>query len=148
VECGVDLFWDFYNDHVLDTTKPFAGVYRLLEQLDGRKLAVVTNKPYNHTRKILVGLDMDRYFVSVQGWKTGLKVKPDPEMLLRAIEEAGADPAKTLMVGDSMADVMSSRAAGVKICTVGYGYGDPERLRAASPDHFVESVPDILGILE
>jgi len=147
VECGVDLFWDYYKDHVLDTTVTYPGIYKMLEGLGGRKLAVVTNKPYNHTHKVLVGLDLDRYFVSVQGWKTGLKVKPDPDMLLRAIDEAGVEKSGTIMVGDSMADVMSARAAGVRVCSVGYGYGDPAVLREATPDYFAGSVAELSDII-
>jgi len=147
VECGVDLFWDFYKDHVLDSTVTYPGIYRMLEDISGRKLAVVTNKPYNHTHKILIGLDMDRYFVSVQGWKTGINVKPAPDLLLRAISDAEAVPERTLMVGDSMADIMAARQAGVKVCAVGYGYGDPARLREAGPDYFAAGVGDLGGII-
>jgi len=147
VECGVDLFWDYYKDHVLDTTVTYPGVYKMLEGFVGKKLAVVTNKPYNHTHKVLVGLDIDRYFVSVQGWKTGLKVKPDPEMLLRAIDEAGAEKARTLMVGDTLADIMSARSAGVRVCSVGYGYGEPEKLKEGLPDYFAESVAELVDII-
>jgi len=148
VECGVDLFWDFYKDHILDSTVTYPGVYRMLEELGGRKLAVVTNKPYNHTHKVLIGLDMDRYFLSVQGWKTGLNVKPAPDLLLRAMEDAEASPESTLMVGDSMADIMSARQAGVRVCSVGYGYGNPDRLKEAGPDYFAGSVGDIKGIID
>ena len=37
--------------------------------------------------------------------------KPDPEGLLHLIHEAGADPAETLMVGDSTVDIQTARNA-------------------------------------
>lgn len=145
---GVDIFWENYREHVLDTTTLYPGVYKLLEKLSGRKLALVTNKPYAHTHMILQGLDIDRYFVSVQGWKMGLNVKPDPQLLNMALDEAGTPPSRAVMIGDSMADLLSARAAGVRSCIVGYGYGAREKLIEAAPDFFVESVSEIESILD
>ncbi|QYC10095.1 D-glycero-alpha-D-manno-heptose-1,7-bisphosphate 7-phosphatase [Brevundimonas nasdae] len=39
--------------------------------------------------------------------------KPNPGMLLRAIEEHGIDPSKSLMIGDQPTDVEAARRAGV-----------------------------------
>ncbi len=40
--------------------------------------------------------------------------KPKPGLLLAAMEHAGFDPARTWMIGDSSADVLAARAAGVR----------------------------------
>jgi phosphoglycolate phosphatase len=136
---GVDIFWENYKGHVLDTTKPFPGVYRMLEGLSGRKMAVVTNKPYTHTTMVLRGLDLDRYFISVQGWKVGLPVKPDPALVKMALDETGVSPGRAVMIGDGVSDVLAARGAGTKSCAVGYGYGSKEKL--------LEEITDIVGIL-
>jgi len=44
--------------------------------------------------------------------------KPQPGMLLRAIERCGLDPAATWMIGDSVADVGAARAAGIRSALV------------------------------
>lgn len=147
LEKAVDLFWANYKDHVLDSTTLYPGVYDMLEKLSGLKMAVVTNKPCLHSRLILQGLDITKYFISIQGWKTEVRVKPDPDMLYRAMEEAGVPPEESVMIGDSVADVLASRAAGVKCCAVGYGYGVREKVLEAAPDYFVENVGDIPGIM-
>lgn len=146
LDMGVDLFWANYRKHVLDSTRPYPGVYEMLDRLSDRKLAVVTNKPCAHTRLILHGLGMDRYFLSVQGWKEGLKVKPDPELVLRALDETGAGRESSVLIGDSAADVLSARAAGVKSCAVGYGYGVRERVIEAAPDYYVDDVGGIVRL--
>jgi len=146
LEKGVDLFWEHYKAHVLDSTKLYPGVYAMLEGFSGRKMAVVTNKPYAHTHMILQGLDIDRYFVSVQGWKVGIKVKPDPELVQRALEETGVPAEVSVLIGDSMADILSARAAGVACCAVGYGYGVRERVKEAGPDFYAEEVGDIFRL--
>jgi phosphoglycolate phosphatase len=143
LEKGVEMFWEHYRAHVLDSTKLYPGVYAMLERLSGRKMAVVTNKPYAHTHMILQGLDIDRYFASVQGWKVGIKVKPDPELLNRALGDTGVAAKDSILIGDSMADVLAARAAGSACCAVAYGYGAKEKIIEASPDYFAEEVGDI-----
>jgi len=44
---GVDYFLQFYQEHMLDHTVPYPGVREALERLNGRTLAVLTNKPVN-----------------------------------------------------------------------------------------------------
>ncbi len=144
---GVDLFWASYKEHVLDTTKLYTGVYKMLETLSTvRRMAIATNKPYAHTHMIIQGLDIDRYFASVQGWKMGIPVKPDPELVVRAITEAGVPADRAVMIGDGTNDVLAAKAAGLRSCAVGYGYGKKERLMEAGPDYFAESVSDIVKL--
>jgi phosphoglycolate phosphatase len=146
LEKGVDTFWAIYKEHVLDTTRLFPGVCQMLETLYRKKMAVATNKPYAHAHMILEGLGVARYFTNVQGWKMGLPVKPDPAIVLRAIEEAEAPKEDAVMIGDGLNDILAARAAGIKCCAVGYGYGSRERLMEAGPDYFAEAVSDIIEL--
>ena len=146
LEKAVDLFWDNYKYHVLDTTKTFPGVDETLERLSSKTMAVATNKPCAHTKMILHGLGLSRYFISVQGWKEGRAVKPDPQILLVALDESGVPPEKAVMIGDGTSDVLAARAAGVKSCAVGYGYGDRDKVLAASPDYYVEDIRELVGL--
>jgi phosphoglycolate phosphatase len=47
------------------------------------------------------------------------------------------------MIGDGLHDIHAARAAGVPVCAVAYGLGDPEELRRAGPDFFCETVDDL-----
>ena len=47
--------------------------------------------------------------------------KPDPEPLREAVRRAGGDPARALLVGDTVTDRETSRAAGVPSVLVGFG---------------------------
>lgn len=148
VEKGVDVFWDIYRDHVLDTTRLYPGIKDALERLsDGHRLAVVTNKPYAHTDLTLRGLGIRGFFVTVHGWKMGLPVKPDPTLLNMAMADAGAGKDESIMIGDSTNDVLAAKAAGIKCCAVGYGYGTKEKNLAAGADLFAEKVEDIVRLL-
>lgn len=148
VDKGVDVFWDIYRTHVLDTTRLYPGINDALDRLsDGHKLAVVTNKPYAHTQLILKGLGIAGHFVTVQGWKIGLPVKPDPTLINMAMADAGAGKDESVMIGDSTNDVLAAKAAGIKCCAVGYGYGTKEKNLAAGADLFAEKVEDIVRLL-
>jgi phosphoglycolate phosphatase len=48
--------------------------------------------------------------------------KPHPSMILRAMEEAGAEPCDTVMVGDTTFDMEMAAAAGVSSIGVAWGY--------------------------
>jgi phosphoglycolate phosphatase len=65
-------------------------------------------------------------------------------MLISAIEQCGATPATTLMVGDSSNDVMAGRAAGCKVAAVPYGYNHGEPIAASAPDLIVARLDALL----
>ncbi|MGA2192123.1 MAG: HAD-IA family hydrolase [Nitrospirota bacterium] len=142
---GVELFWRVYKEHVLDSTRAYPGMTETLETLTSKK-AVATNKPLEHARLILDGLGMSRYFINVQGWTQGLSVKPDPQIVLLALHGSGVSPSDAVMVGDGINDILASKAAGIRSCAVGYGYGGKERLMEAGPDYFAAEVGDLVRI--
>ncbi len=147
VDEGVERFWLIYKDHVLDTTVPYAGIPRSLKSMSGLKLAVATNKPLTHAELILQGLGLSGLFSSVKGWKPGIAVKPDPAILLLALREMDVQPDEAVMVGDSINDLLAARAASVRCCLVGYGYGKKETLIEAGPDFFADTVEDLEEII-
>ena len=147
VDEGVERFWRIYKDHVLDTTAPYEGIPEALKALSGIKLGLATNKPLTHARLILNGLNLSGLFPCVKGWVPGLPVKPDPAILLLALREMDISPADAVMVGDGINDLLAARAAGMKCCLVGYGYGDKAKLLEAGPDFFAERVEDLKKII-
>lgn len=75
--------------------------------------------------------------------------KPGPGMLLEAIEQFGADPARTPMVGDMLRDMEAAHAAGCPRILVRSGKG-AHTLEKGIPDSLqpVTIVHDILGAAE
>lgn len=132
------IFRGHYNAHLLDTTKLYPGLETVLNHFQQKKKAVVTNKPQDYTNRILNGLGLTRYFDLVLGGDNGHPLKPDPQMILTVLDRLGSDPARTVMIGDGLHDIVAARAAGIKVCAVGYGLGDPQQLKRAKPDFFSE----------
>ena len=97
-------------------------------------LEELTNKPQQPSLVILDGLGLAPYFRWVIGGDSPFGRKPDPSGLRELMARAGADPARTLLVGDSRIDVGTGRRAGVRVCAARYGFGvlDEDALSAAA----------------
>jgi phosphoglycolate phosphatase len=117
-------FRRIYDRRLLEHTRPYPGVEGLVRMLaDRTPLAVLTNKPEAPTRRLLDALGLAPSFRWVVGGDSGFARKPDPSGLLHLIQAAGASPATTLVIGDSMVDVETARAAGARVCAALYGFG-------------------------
>ena len=86
-----------------------------------RKLAVLTNKPVNPARKICEALGLSRHFFQIYGGNSFATKKPDPEGLRALVREAEVAPEETLMVGDSVVDVLVARNAGARVIGCRFG---------------------------
>ena len=141
------FFLAHYREHKLDFTYAYDGVLDALAALrlrpDGepRKLAVLTNKPVRPARAICAGLGMGSMFVCVYGGDSFPIKKPDPLGLRTIMEEAGARPDQTLMIGDSKVDVQTARNAGAWSLGCQFGFG-PQDLMESPPDIIVDSASD------
>lgn len=74
--------------------------------------------------------------------------KPHPEPVEQAVRLLGADKASTVYVGDSIHDMHSGRAAGVRTAAVLWGPFRRTHLEAAEPDYWLETPADLLGLLD
>jgi phosphoglycolate phosphatase len=139
----LDRFLEHYRHHLLDTTVPYPGVPECLAEWAGSyRMAVLTNKPLDMSRKILSGLLLSRYFPDVVGGDSLETKKPEPEGLLHIMERLGVSPGETLMVGDSANDVLAGRRAGVATCGVTYGLG-AAGFASSPPDFTISRFPEL-----
>jgi HAD superfamily hydrolase (TIGR01509 family) len=122
-------------------TRVYPGVSEALSKLSGRK-STATTKSTAGTRMVLEHFGLLRYFDHVQG-SDGIPCKPAPDVVLAAIGGLGATPGECLMIGDSPADMEAGRRAGVRICAVRYGYGDPAELAKWEPDHWISDLREL-----
>ena len=123
----LDRFLQAYDERLLRYTRPYAGIQELLTELSGRgTLAVLTNKPLRATRTILEGCALSDHFGDrVLGGDGPLPRKPDPSGLVSLMRQANIEPTRTMMVGDSLADLETARNAATHVCVARYGFGFP-----------------------
>lgn len=127
----------------------FPGARGALRELgaEGVQLAVVTNKAQRLAVRTLTQTGLRAELRLVVGGDCCARRKPDPEPLLFACQGLGVASTATLMVGDSVNDVLAARAAGMPVLCVPYGYNegvDPRTLRC---DGFVENLAELPGLL-
>jgi len=117
-------YLEIYAAHIADRSRPFPGLEPALDTLaaQGCVLAVCTNKLEWLSVKLLKELKLASRFVAICGQDTFTMRKPDPDMLRLTIVRAGGDTGHAVMVGDSMTDVATARAAGIPVVAVDFGY--------------------------
>ncbi|HRY29115.1 MAG TPA: HAD-IA family hydrolase [Elusimicrobiota bacterium] len=140
LEEGIRLFKPHYDAHCADHARLYPGVLEILNHYADKKMAVVTNKLEEPSRRILQALKIDRFFPVLLGGDSFSERKPSPGPLLEALRRLGVPPEKSVMVGDSPGDVVSGKAAGTFTCTVSYGFRTAEELRRTRPDIFLDSL--------
>ncbi len=105
-------------------SRPFAHVPETLADCRARgwRMAVCTNKPARATETLLSALDLIGYFDAISGGDSAPARKPDPVHVLDAINRAGGNRTRAILVGDSETDAAAGRAAGVPTILVEGGY--------------------------
>jgi phosphoglycolate phosphatase len=119
-------FLAYYADHMADRSRPFPELIEALDELtrQGHRFAVCTNKLEVLSVQLLRALNLAERFAAICGQDTFGMQKPNPEILKLTIARAGGDMAQALVVGDSMTDVATARAAGIPVIAVEFGYAD------------------------
>jgi len=147
---AIKHFQDTYIEILLDTTVMFEGIGEVLDHFasKGKKMTVASNKPYRYVDKIIKGLDMSRYFLSVLGGDSLHTSKPDPEMLVESMKEAGVGREGSIMVGDSRVDIKAGINTGIRTIGVAYGFREREELVDAKPDVIIETPLELKEVIE
>lgn len=140
-----------YSEHIADRSRPFPGLDGALRALEERGciLAVCTNKLERLSRLLLDALAMTPRFAAICGQDTFGVHKPDPEVLRRTVAAAGGLLQHAVMVGDSITDIDTARAAGIPSIAVDFGYTEIP-VRKLGPDrvisHFDELADAVFGL--
>jgi phosphoglycolate phosphatase len=118
----------------------YPGVAEGLERLtaQGFALACLTNKPRAFALALLQDKGLARHFRHVFGGDSFARAKPDPLPLLATCAALGSAPAATLVIGDSVNDVLAARAAGCPVVLVSYGYNHGRPAADAGADAVVD----------
>jgi phosphoglycolate phosphatase len=150
---GIDLdravarYLELYAEVCLDTTVPYPGIPELVRTLAARlPLAVVTNKPEAMSRRIFDHLGLSPYFRLVIGGDTLPVRKPDPAGLALVAATVGVAVEDLWLVGDSLVDAATARAAGCRLALVTWGFIDREALAGARPDLLVDETSALASL--
>ena len=165
-----------YAAHCRIETAPYPGVAALLLKLhaQGRKLAIVSNKPDEAVRALRAaaaaanvlllavsalvtrgrpGPVRALYLLNAPSYNIGTFVLPfvqsflPPDMLLAAMVQLGAERTSTVYVGDSEVDIATARAAGLPCISVLWGFRDRDVLERAGAQQFAADIAQLQALL-
>jgi phosphoglycolate phosphatase len=138
-----------YGEHSLVKTHLYDGVAELLAALKavGLKLAVLSNKADEPTRRIVAALFADGAFDAVAGARPDVPLKPDPAGALLAAASLGIEPGRTIYVGDSPTDMRTALAAGMTPVGVSWGFRTRGELVEAGASAVIDHPPELLALL-
>lgn len=116
----------------------------VLRAQDHTLLAVATGKSRRGLDKVLERHGLTGVFHSEQV-ADHHPSKPNPSMILTALNETGVRPQRTVMLGDTTFDMDMARAAGVKKIGVTWGYHPADSLR---PDAMIYDFAALAGAVD
>ena len=140
----VDRFIAHYRAHIVDGSRPFPGVEDTLLQLrdEGARMAVLTNKPQVLTEPILENLNLARHFGVICGAGRYDYNKPDARVVEHVVRELGGPGVGAVMIGDSVTDVATARAAKIPVILLSYGY-TPEPVHSLGGDVVIDTFAEV-----
>lgn len=122
----------------------YDGMAGMLSKLDehGWKLGVATGKSDRGLERCLDHHAIKNLFVTLQTADRHPS-KPDPSMVIEAMADAGADSKSTVVIGDTVYDILMSKAAGCRSIGVSWGYHPIAELREAGADKIAETMNEL-----
>lgn len=126
----------------------YPGVLGMVEGLvaSGVRMGVVTSKNNSGARRGLKLIGVEASMEVVIGADDVQNPKPHPEPIHVAMDRLGVSAESTIYVGDSLHDMHSGRAAGVRTGAVLWGPFDRAHLTPSAPDHWLERPEDLLEL--
>lgn len=138
-----------YTDNIDVHTTIYPGCIEAVDDLlsNGIKVGVCTNKPEKQAEILLRKLGIRDRFASLIAADTLATRKPDAAPYVAAVEQAGGDVTRSLLVGDTVTDVKTAEAAGVPVVLVGFGPEGPGVARL-TPDALLPSYDQLGKIVD
>jgi phosphoglycolate phosphatase len=150
-EVGADLarYRTHHPSVMIEGTHLFPGVAETLQALHhaGLFLAICSNKPVAFTRGLLDHFGLKPVFTAILGPEDVTHPKPAPDLLLAALARLSVRADEALYVGDMDVDVLTARAADVRVWVVPTGSSSLATLQSAKPDRLLDTFRDLLSLL-
>jgi len=145
----ISLYREYNWAHHDELVRGFPNVREVLAELraGGVRMGVVTTKIRKTSEMGLALCGLSEFFETLVTIEDVANAKPHPEPVRKALAAMGADAESTLMVGDSAADLLSARAAGVRSVAVGWSIKRKEDLMRCEPDYWIDDIRELLGIV-
>jgi pyrophosphatase PpaX len=150
---GIDAMIATYREYNLahhdSCVSAYPGVVEAVRAVKaaGMQTGLVTSKNRSGAIRGLTLCGIEQLMDVIVGADEVTNPKPHPEPVEKALALLGADPDSTVYIGDSIHDMESGRAAGVRIAGVLWGPFRRSDLAPAAPDFWLERPADLVGLI-
>ena len=140
-----ELYFEYYNAHSGECTRPYDGIPELLTELraKGIKLGVVSNK-IDFMTQIVAKEYFGDVFDCVTGQRVGVPIKPDPAMVFEVMKTFGVTADECIFVGDSDVDALTGKNSGAFMVGVLWGFRDERELMENGADVVISEPSQLL----
>jgi len=134
---------------IIKSTVPLEGVDQAIRLLHSRgmRMGIATTKIRRHLDEIVDKFGWRPMFDSLVGGDEVSDVKPAPEAFILALRRMGARAGDTVVIGDTINDVLAAKAVPMRVIAVRSPYGGLDELAASNPDYLVSSLTEVLPLL-
>jgi phosphoglycolate phosphatase len=146
----LEIFKENYSKNMYNKTSPYLGIVEMLKTLrdKGCNIAVVSNK-FDMAVKNLC----EKYFENLvdvaigEDEANGIKKKPAPDTIFKAMRILSVDKEDCIYVGDSEVDIQSAKNAEIPCVSVLWGFKNKDFLIQNGANIIVSSPEEIVRIL-
>jgi phosphoglycolate phosphatase len=148
VEANFPVLIEKYAANLDEHTVFYPGTLEAVEALRtaGYKTAICTNKPEAQAVELIRLMGATDYFDALVGADTLPVRKPDPAPYRKAVEDAGGVVARSMLIGDTVTDRDTARAAGVPVALVTFG-PDGHGVADLEPDVLLHAYADLPALV-
>lgn len=142
-------YYGFYLRNHQSMAKVYEGIPELLQMLTdaGAYLAAFTGKGRRTAEITLEQTGLSKYFKLLVSGDDVVNHKPHCEGILKIIEASGNPPERTVMIGDSVADIKAAKDAGVKVYSCVWDSYEIKKVAILSSKSIVKTTTQLTNIL-
>jgi len=129
--------------------KTFPHVVELLKSLKRMKIniAIVTGNDRAFIKRAIKELNMDNIFDLIISADDVIHSKPYPDMAIKAMKLLNIKNSETLLVGDTINDILTAKRANIKSAVVLTGILNRNDAKKLKPDYIFDDVSGIMRII-
>ncbi|MDR3584468.1 MAG: HAD family hydrolase [Desulfosporosinus sp.] len=144
-----DLMMEDYRNNCTNKTQLYDGIAELLNELTTRKmkLAVLSNKVDDLTKKVVMSLLPNWNFEVVIGVSSEIPRKPDPLGAMLISKQLGISAENLIYVGDTGVDMQAANSAGAFAVGALWGFRAKEELTSNGAKYLLNHPLDLIQML-
>lgn len=139
-----EIFMPYYQQHCADKTCAYPGITELLEKFrkEGILTAVVSNKADSAVQELVEKYFKGLFDIAV-GEQAGIRKKPAPDMVEKALNALGVKKEEAVYIGDSEVDMATAENAGLDRIIVVWGFRDKEFLQERGAERIADDAGEV-----